>query len=402
MSRRREGIVSLTQTEIMLVLAVVILILLIAKNGELLVASGKLAATNETLKTMCARNPEQAECLVLANSASSSESSPTEPSAEIDESAPVPANLEPGPNSPAEQYEQLAAVLELESDASFEQVRETVKEVAATDAVVRNELKLGSDASPEQVRETVKKTAETDAVVRDELKLHSDASPEQIRETLGDIKQKAGLTDDDAQTSRQEADAQAERLKENMESARTALGLDKSADSDSSEAIAAAIDNLQQELAEATAEAKKLRAEKAGDKVGFNPCWPGPLLAGEKGKLYYFAFDLTYYPADRLADHRFKIAPHKDLQSAAAVVRNALSGELRVIKNYPKGKITREAFQAFARRVNIAKNRQYRGNKAQAGCLLAATINEIATNLENDFIFSTGLYPIRRNDKPQN
>ena len=359
MSRRREGIVSLTQTEIMLVLAVVILILLIAKNGELLVASGKLAATNETLKTMCARNPEQAECLVLANSASSSESSPTEPSAEIDESAPVPANLEPGPNSPAEQYEQLAAVLELESDASFEQVRETVKEVAATDAVVRDELKLGSDASPEQVRETVKKTAETDAVVRDELKLHSDASPEQIRETLGDIKQKAGLTDDDAQTSRQEAGA---------------------------------IDNLQQELAEATAEAKKLRAEKAGDKVGFNPCWPGPRLAGEEGKYYYSAFDLTYYPADR----QFKIAPHKDLQSAVAVVQNALGGELRVIKNYPKGKITREAFQAFAGKINAAKNRQYRGNKAQADCLLAATINETATNRENKFILKAGFYPISR------
>ena len=375
MSRRREGIVSLTQTEIMLVLAVVILILLIAKNGELLAASGKLDA-------MCERNPEQAECpMTLADSAPSSESSPTEPSAEIDESAPVPANLEPGPNSPAEQYEQLAAVLqdelELESDASFEQVRETVKEVAATDAVVRDELKLGSDASPEQVRETVKKTAETDAVVRDELKLHSDASPEQIRETLGDIKQKAGLTDDDAQTSRQEADTQAERLKEGMESARTALGLDKSADSDSSEA---------------TAEAKKLRAEKAGDKVGFNPCWPGPRLAGEEGKYYYSAFDLTYYPADR----QFKIAPHKDLQSAVAVVRNALGGELRVIKNYPKGKITREAFQAFAGKINAAKNRQYRGNKAQADCLLAATINESATNRENKFILKAGFYPISR------
>ena len=381
MSRRREGIVSLTQTEIMLVLAVVILILLIAKNGELLAASGELAAKNETLAAVCERNPEQAECLVLANSAASSESSPTEPSAEIDESAPVPANLEPGPNSPAEQYEQLAAVLQdelkLESDASFEQVRETVKEVAATDAVVRDELKLGSDASPEQVRETVKKTAETDAVVRDELKLHSDASPEQIRETLGDIKQKAGMTDDDAQTSLQEADTQAKRLKENMESARTALGLDKSADSDSSEA---------------TAEAKKLRAEKAGDKVGFNPCWPGPRLAGEEGKYYYSTFDLTYYPADR----QFKIAPHKDLQSAVAVVRNALGGELRVIKNYPKGKITREAFQAFAGKINAAKNRQYRGNKAQADCLLAATINETATNRENKFILKAGFYPISR------
>ena len=357
MSRRREGIVSLTQTEIMLVLAVVILILLIAKNGELLAASGKLDA-------MCERNPEQAECpMTLADSAPPSESSPTEPSAEIDESAPVPANLEPGPNSPAEQYEQLAAVLqdelELEPDASFEQVRETVKEVAETDAVVRDELKLGSDASPEQVRETVKKTAETDAVVRDELKLHSDASPEQIRETLGDIKQKAGLTDDDAQTSRQEADA---------------------------------IDNLRQELAEATAETKKLRAEKAGDKVGFNPCWPGPRLAGEEGKYYYSAFDLTYYPADR----QFKIAPHKDLQSAVAVVRNALGGELRVIKNYPKGKITREAFQAFAGKINAAKNRQYRGNKAQADCLLAATINETATNRENKFILKAGFYPISR------
>ena len=357
MSRRREGIVSLTQTEIMLVLAVVILILLIAKNGELLVASNKLDA-------MCERNSEQAECpMTLADSAPSSESSPTEPSAEIDESAPVPANLEPGPNSPAEQYEQLAAVLQdelkLESDVSPEQVRETVKEIAATDAVVRDELKLGSDASPEQVRETVKKTAETDAVVRDELKLHSDASPEQIRETLGDIKQKAGLTDDDAQTSRQEADA---------------------------------IDNLQQELAEATAEAKKLRAEKAGDKVGFNPCWPGPRLAGEEGKYYYSAFDLTYYPADR----QFKIAPHKDLQSAVAVVQNALGGELRVIKNYPKGKITREAFQAFAGKINAAKNRQYRGNKAQADCLLAATINETATNRENKFILKAGFYPISR------
>ena len=389
MSRRREGIVSLTQTEIMLVLAVVILILLIAKNGELLAASGELAAKNETLAAVCERNPEQAECLVLANSTPSSESSPTEPSAEIDESAPVPANLEPGPNSPAEQYEQLAAVLELESDASFEQVRETVKEVAETDAVVRDELKLGSDASPEQVRETVKKTAETDAVVRDELKLHSDASPEQIRETLGDIKQKAGLTDDDAQTSRQEADAQAERLKEDMESVRTALGLD---DSESSEAITATIDNLQQKLAEATAEAKKLRAEKAGDKVGFNPCWPGPRLAGEEGKYYYSAFDLTYYPADR----QFKIAPHKDLQSAVAVVQNALGGELRVIKNYPKGKITREAFQAFAGKINAAKNRQYHGNKAQADCLLAATINETATNRENKFILKAGFYPISR------
>ena len=400
MSRRREGIVSLTQTEIMLVLAVVILILLIAKNTALLAASGELAtksdelkAKNETLATMCARNPEQAECLVLANSAPSSESSPTEPSAEIDESAPVPANLEPGPNSPAEQYEQLAAVLQdelkLESDASFEQVRETVKEVAATDAVVRDELKLGSDASPEQVRETVKKTAETDAVVRDELKLHSDASPEQIRETLGDIKQKAGLTDDDVQTSRQEADAQAERLKEDMESVRTALGLD---DSESSEAITATIDNLQQKLAEATAEVKKLRAEKAGDKFGFNPCWPGPRLVGEEGKYYYSTFDLTYYPADR----QFKIAPHKDLQSAAAVVRNALGGELRVIKNYPKGKITREAFQAFAGKINAAKNRQYRGNKAQADCLLAATINESATNRENKFILKAGFYPISR------
>lgn len=64
MAHRREAVLSLTQTEIMLVLAAVILLLLLAKDLDLTAAQAKLAETEQQLAVLTEQTADSPEALV--------------------------------------------------------------------------------------------------------------------------------------------------------------------------------------------------------------------------------------------------------------------------------------------------------------------------------------------------
>ena len=126
-----------------------------------------------------------------------------------------------------------------------------------------------------------------------------------------------------------------------------------------------------------------------GDQVGFDPCWPGPGGAGERR--YYIAYDLTY------ADNRYVVRPHSDWQAGVPIVDEALAGPLSGLRSYPQASASTQEMLAFGRRLDAAVN-PLRGNGRYAPeCLLVVTLNEEASGAIAKFLRrEVGLYPITR------
>lgn len=295
---KREGVVALTQTEIMLVLAVVILLLLAAKNADLNEAREHIARMEAAA---------------------------------------------------------LGAAKTSENKAANKQEENGPPDDAAKDAPVDEELVAGGVAAPPR------------------MPLGAGEPPPQ-----------PAPPQFSAQTSAEEQTA-AELLEETVaENARL-----KNENQQLREQIAArgdAADNVQPRREESPARESSDNSAAANlrKKIGCLPCWLG------SGKpAYYSTFNITYYAAD----DKFRIAPHRHLQSNAAAVRDALAGALSAAQTPPRGKIGRADFLAFAEKIRRAKLRQYGGDN----CRLAATINEEASGRVIKFIRDdAGFCPIYR------
>ena len=303
--RHRERIITLTQAEIMLVLAVVILLLLAVKNSDLTAAHANLNDAREKIaalqQTLGEETPPEDK------TAAATDITPADPD------APITAPLVPGGEPP------------------------------------QSSQPLGEEQSqtPAGKQKTEKKQEE---LLRD-LQAQNAQFENEIQR----------LENENAALEEKIADLTAPHIPP-----------EKEPDAETpDETPPTAISQT----------AKELR-----DEIGFAPCWPGP-----GNPRYYFTYNITYFPGK----DKFRIAPHRDLQSNAPVVRNAINGELALINNYPKGEISRGAFLRFAKSVRAAQKRQYGEN----GCRLAATINKRGVDLTvtNDFIFSrAGFYPVGR------
>lgn len=287
----RGGVVALTQTEIMLVLAVIILLLLLAKNAEL----GKVCDSLSGVSC--------AEILGHAEPVPESEIEPPAPETEIT------GTLVPGGGQ-----------------KNTQPLGETPPEDSEPESSEKNET---------VIEETAK---ENTAPVSQTVFSKTDSAANRTEDATA-----ASATDSDNAALRRDAE-NARRLRE--ENARL---------------------KKENEYLRAQNNAPPNPQNAAGDierKIGFLPCW-----AKNEKPFHYFAFNIVY--ADDAKT--FRISPHRDVQSRAAVVRNARAAPLgAAILQYPKTPVGRETFLAFAQKIVAAQKLLYGEN----GCRLSATINE--------------------------
>lgn len=301
-ARRREGIVALTQTEIMLVLAVIILLLLTAKNADLTAAREQIRQAEASAKL----SPETAE----------------EVAEDTEESA------DNGDISSVDLNEEITDIL-IAGGATNQKTSETLGASAAAAAevgyIARAALALDEEEDAAVVRREIVRLREQSELLA------------QLRAENATLKATA------AQLSRQLA--------------------------------------VQESRYDAVQAERNIR-----DEVGFLPCW-----TGVNKRRYYFTYRVVYFPGR----DRFRLMSHDDWHIRAATVDAALSGDLAVLKEYPRGDISRQQFLQFAQTIEAAKKRMYGDN----GCLLAVEINKRGVDLTvtNDFIHNrTHFYPVAR------
>ena len=122
-------------------------------------------------------------------------------------------------------------------------------------------------------------------------------------------------------------------------------------------------------------------------KVGFTPCWP---RVGERK--YFLAYDVTY------ANDEYQVRPHRDWESGATVVADALAGPLgQVLRTYPQGPVPETSLRAFGQRVEAVVQELREQGAYRDNCLLAVTLNGEASGNVGKFIRQrVPFYPITR------
>lgn len=97
--------------------------------------------------------------------------------------------------------------------------------------------------------------------------------------------------------------------------------------------------------------------------VNFIPCWLGDGLR----KKYYFTFRLTYSNTTK----KYTISPHPDQKSDNETVLTDVRHRLPALKEYPKGQVDKEVMEKYTRKLNTQKEKVH-GEE----CRLAATLND--------------------------
>ena len=335
----------MTQTEIMLVLAAVVLVLLLVKSGDLAIAKEDLTKAEQRFATLVERSamsfPEVAEQRAQADLAQEVREVLVRGGA-VPPSGQGAARLSP---------RDVATVRDL--------VEEQGERAREADAVDRALERAGQPLSGEaQSRRKQIEQLGSDAALGAALK--RSLSQERQR-ALQDALAGAGEVGEKVSGAASELPSAA-REKEPVE------------------------DLLADWLGDSAATAA---AGKLGDQVGFDPCWPGPGGVGERR--YYIAYHLSY------ADGRYVMRPHPDLQAGVPVVDEALAGPLSVLRSYPREAVTGQALLAFGRRIDAAVAPLRQSGRYAPECLLVATLNEEAPGSIAKFLRrDVRLYPITR------
>ena len=351
----REAIVSLTQTEIMLVLAVVILLLLLAKNVDLAAAEADVEAVRQLNAALEERTKATQEEIL-------------EQKTQADLAREVKDVLVRGGSGPPP--DSATPSLQPGDVATIEKaIRQQTAEQQAVDEALRRAGVVDQGRHKANRIEELGAEAGLAKVLRESL------SPERRRE-----------------------------LQEAMERDRLAAGHDASQRVESGVSDSEQVGTSEADEGRDDEAVKRLLAEwlhdsptregrrGSGDQVGFDPCWPGS--GGHQERRYYIAFNITYQ------DKRFLVTPHPDWRAGVATVDRALSGPLAVLREHPRGWTTRERLHEFGRRVEEAlKPMRTRGEYVDE-CLLVTTLNEEASGAVAKFLRVTvGLYPITRDTK---
>ena len=314
--KRRETIVALTHTEIMLVLAAVILLLLLARDYALTKAGEDLAETRERVAI-----------LEKTRAVPPSEAEKGEPDANPDD-----------------------------------KVLDILVEGGIVDREGKDRQQLGKEAETavSALVDEKRRKEELDRVVDEVL-------------TMTDVS--SGPEKPAAESPEDKARKRKEGIKRMSESAaigdatRDALGMEDADAESVKERIAELMDSekeggtKEKEHKEEVAELRRqMEAQKGGnlrDKIGCVPCW-----LGEGKRKYYFSYDVTY----GAESGSFQIKPHGDWKFIGDV-----NGKMSVLKDYPKGALTNREFRSFGERVNRHKIRAYGPE-----CRLAVRVNDEA------------------------
>ena len=108
------------------------------------------------------------------------------------------------------------------------------------------------------------------------------------------------------------------------------------------ETLTANTAELRTTIARIRVENESLREEREALELkvaGFNPCW-----RGERGRVYYFTYDITYMPAN----DEFEVAAHSDM-NGSYVAEEVRTG-LPLLREYPSGPIDRQNLALFSER----------------------------------------------------
>ena len=267
LAKRREGIVSLTHTEIMLVLATVILLLLLAKDIDLSKSETNLATARK-------------------------------------EKSEVESEL-------AKARDEIAALQEQEGESAGEAAARKAKVDSADE--VRSVLVRGGfvdeSAGPERLGPAVSILAANNQRA-DEL----DAAVDEALSRSG-TEAKNGKADGSEESAAHERNEQVKKMGESAavgKAAREALGEDTT-DAESVEARIVELKKAEREAAELRnrqSAGKDRQSRDLKEKIGCLPCW-----LGDGKRRYYFAYDLTYH-AD---SNSFGIKPNNDWKAGAKV-----------------------------------------------------------------------------------
>lgn len=345
----REAIVSLTQTEIMLVLAVVILLLLLARNADLVAATEDVEAVKRLNVALEERTKATQEEIL-------EQKTQADLAREVKEVLVRGGSGSPnGSETPRLQPRDVATI-----EGALQEQRQQVAEQKAVDRALQRAA-TGSREQPKVDRiEELGNEAGLATALRESL------SSERLRELQEAIKRDRAAESNGQQPLESEVAEQvstSEVGKEREDQAVKSL------------------------LAEWLQETQAHGGE--GDQVGFDPCWPGP--GRRLARRYYIAFDITH------RDERFLVKPHADWKSGVAIVDQALSGPLTVLREHPKDWTTPEGLREFGGRVEEALNPMRESGEYPRQCLLVTTLNEEASGAVAKFLrITVGLYPITR------
>lgn len=117
------------------------------------------------------------------------------------------------------------------------------------------------------------------------------------------------------------------------------------------------------------------------DEIGFIPCW-----LGDGSPRYYFTFEMTYFPET----NRYSIKPHPHWDSKDNTVSLDVQSRLPALHEYPRGQVNWETMEAYAKKLNLQKERIH-GSR----CQLATRLNEEANGVIVKRIHNlTRLYPV--------
>ena len=351
---------SLTQTEIMLVLTVVVLLLLLVKGEDLAAAKDALREAEERTSA-------------LTEQGAMSEEAIAEQREQADLAREVKAVLVRRESAPP-------------AETGTARLRPSGREADKADLLRPEDV----EALRRVVEETQQRAEETAVVDRvlDRLEREADpvdgALPRQERiEQLGDAVAIATALGEHLSPERQDALRNAvKRDNANLvprgEQGEWATG--------SGEAVR---DLLSQWLGDAATTGEGQSGNGRGDQVGFDPCWPRPARWGERR--YYIAYDVTY------ANGRYTVKPHSDWQAGVPVVDEALAGPVSVLRAYPRTSVSPEGLLKLGERIAAAVGSLRESRAYPPKCLLVATINEEASGAVAKFIrHEVGLYPITR------
>lgn len=112
--------------------------------------------------------------------------------------------------------------------------------------------------------------------------------------------------------------------------------------------------------------AKKLE-DNLLDEIGFIPCW-----LGDGSPRYYFTFEMTYFPET----NKFSIEPHPHWNVNDTTVSRDVRSRLPAMHEYPRGQVNWETLEAYAKKLNLQKE-SIHGIR----CQLATRLNEEANGV---------------------
>lgn len=342
--RQREKIISLTQTEIMFVLATIILILLLGKNTELVDKQNELTQV---------RNDLQAQQTATA--------------AAIEEDA-----LD----------EEFIGVLSEQGVIDEDETSSPAQRRESATQAVNNLLQEKQQAT--ELRREIDKKRNNNRAAQSRAESSSPRAHQERLQHLEAMNQNAAIGESAAAALGLDEPTPAavqQRIGELMQAEQAAQGNNTNTNN-----MASTANNTSENNNNATQTA--LTQEEARDikeRIGFLPCWR---RAGTPA--YYFTYALTYDAARQ----QYQIAAHPNLQSSAAVVRAALDSHLRVLQNFNNSWQSADELQQFGNQVERAKKAMY-GEHTE--CRLAVSINEEVRGTIIKFIrTATNFYPIYR------